>query len=93
MKHAVVKDAVHCGFCGSKDIVFAEDVTNEHKPLRIVGTVLVFRAEYHTDEIAANECIRCRECGEESLMPEGYTIEFVTAAQEKLRLKDEDIPF
>lgn len=68
--------AVLCGHCGSPDTVYAEDITNEHRLLQVSGNVLKFSVDCDTQEEAQNERILCRECGEESLLPEGYGLEF-----------------
>jgi ribosomal protein S27AE len=68
---------LRCPQCGSDDLVYVEEVTNEHAIRRIEDMALVISAEpTHTIEEADNERLQCGECGECSNLPEGYATNF-----------------
>lgn len=67
---------ITCPHCGFTDTYFAEDVTNTHKLLTVREKLLIFRAQTHELGPAFNQRIGCRECGEESLLPDGYDLAF-----------------
>jgi hypothetical protein len=64
-----------CAYCGSGDLAYAEDVSNEHRILRVEAQTIVYSVSAETDELGFNDRIVCNECGESLELPEGYSAE------------------
>jgi DNA-directed RNA polymerase subunit RPC12/RpoP len=67
---------VQCPYCGSVDVLYAEDITNKHKIRSIENGVILLESDCETDDLTANERIFCNECSVDSGLPEGYELQF-----------------
>lgn len=76
-REAVITDGqLHCPWCGSADVIYAEDVTARHAVVRIEDGVIRLELDSETDDLTSNERIICNQCNESSGLPEGYDTDF-----------------
>lgn len=75
--HARVDNGqVVCPYCGSSDVRYYEEVSNNHKICRIEGEHIVISNECELGMEGFNERLECEDCARASALPQDFVVVF-----------------